>query len=139
MKRIALILLMLMAVCAVTMAQSGLEVERVFTQYGHAKGCKMVEMHDATLRGYKLHVYKSLTYKNYGSQIAELLKADRRRAKKIREVVEDGQVKGGYYMMAPAGGLNRYVLFNHTGVSRGAVIYIEGKLSPDDILKVLKN
>lgn len=129
---------MLVTVCTV-MAQSGLEVDKVFSLYGHAKGCKMVEMHETTLRGYKLHTYKSLTYKTQGTRIAELLAADRRRAKKIREVVEDGHVRGGYYMMQPlAGGMNRYILFNNGEKGKGAVIYIEGQLSPNEILKVIR-
>lgn len=136
MKRTGLILLILLATSLAAMAQSGLEVDKVFSTYGHAKGCKMVEMHDATLRGYKLHVYKSLTYKSQGQQISAILKGDRAKAKKIREIIENGNIKGGYYMMAPQGGLNRYVLFNNGAKGRGAVIYIEGKLSPEDIMKI---
>ena len=45
-------------------AQQGLNIDNVFKRYGHAKGCKMVELHDTKLRGYELKVYKSLTYKN---------------------------------------------------------------------------
>ncbi|MCI6161417.1 MAG: hypothetical protein PUH24_06705 [Prevotellaceae bacterium] len=118
-------------------AQEGLQIDKVFDQYGRAKGCKMVEMHDATLRGFQLHVYKSLTYKQLGTAIAPYLKADRRQAKKIREVVEDGRIVSGYYMMPSAGNeMNRYILFSYTGENSGAVIYIEGRLSPDDIMKM---
>lgn len=117
-------------------AQQGLSVARAFEQYGHAKGYKMVEMNNATLKGYPLHVYKSLVFKKSNSQIDEWLGQDRKRAKKIREVVQDGKVTSGYYMMSPLGGYNRYILFSKNGRGGGAVIFIEGHLSPEDILKL---
>lgn len=118
-------------------AQQGLAVDNVFRRFGHAKGCKMVEMHDAELKGYKLQVYKSLTYKNLQPDIDPYLKADRKNAKKIREVVQSGRIVSGYYMMSPlGGGVNRYVLFSNPRGNSGAVIYIEGRLTPDDIMKL---
>lgn len=128
---VALALMMHLA----AIAQTGLSVNEVFTRYGHAKGCKMVSMRNATLKGYKLNIYKSLVYKHLADDVAPYLQADRKRARKIREVVEDGLVTGGYYMMQPtAEGLNRYILFSNGTEQRGTVIYIEGRLSPDDIM-----
>lgn len=118
-------------------AQQGLAVDNVFRRFGYAKGCTMVEMHDAELKGYKLQVYKSLTYKNLQPDIDPYLKADRKNAKKIREVVQSGRIVSGYYMMSPlGGGVNRYVLFSNPRGNSGAVIYIEGRLTPDDIMKL---
>ena len=108
-------------------AQQGLAVDNVFRRFGHAKGCTMVEMHDAELKGYKLQVYKSLTYKNLQPDIDLYLKADRK----------SGRIVSGYYMMSPlGGGVNRYVLFSNPRGNSGAVIYIEGRLTPDDIMKL---
>lgn len=118
-------------------AQQGLAVNDIFTRYGHQKGCKMVEMHDTRLRGYELSVYKSLAYKNLSQQVEPYLSTDRKRAKKIQEVMENGRVVSGYYMMPPLkNGRNRYVLFSNVNKNKGAVIYIEGTLSPDDIMKI---
>lgn len=118
-------------------AQTGLKVEEVFQQYGHAKGCKMVIMNHAHLRGYQLDVYKSLTFRRGASHIAALLNEDRRAAKKIQEVVENGQIISGYYQMPPhPKTANRYVLFSYSGHDGGVVIYIEGKLSPQDIMQL---
>ena len=62
---------------------------------------------------------------------------DRRQATKIREVISDGRVSSGYYIMSPSdNGLNRYILYTLKQDNSGAVIYIEGKLLPDDILKM---
>lgn len=118
-------------------AQQGLGIDNVFKRFGHANGCTMVEMHDARLKGYKLKVYKSLTYKDLQPSIDPYLKGDRKNARKIREVVESGRIVSGYYMMAPLGnGVNRYILFSNPRGNSGAVIYIEGRLTPDDIMKL---
>ena len=136
-RRLFILIVLLMAVCHVAVAQQGLAVADVFSRYGHERGCRMVEMHDTNLRGYELNTYQSLTYRSQGNEIATMLDADRRKARKIREVVSDGRVTSGYYIMPPtAEGLNRYVLYSQKTNKSGAVIYIEGKLEPDDILRI---
>lgn len=136
-RRLVLGLLLILTISITAQAQEGLNVEKVFQRFGHAKGCKMVEMKNASLKGYQLRVYKSLVYKNLASAISPYLKADRKGAKKIREVVENGKMVSGYYMMAPlAKGINRYILFSNPNANKGTVIYIEGDLSPDDIMKL---
>ena len=136
-KRI-MVTLAIMVACTITAAaQEGLNVDRVFQRFGKSKGCKMVVMTYPELRGYKLHTYKRLVYKNLYSAIEPYLAADKKSAKKVREVVEEGRIVSGYYMMAPLrGGINRYILFSNVGGHKGTVIYIEGTLSPDDIMKL---
>lgn len=136
-RRLFMLIALLMAVCCVASAQQNLAVADVFSRFGHERGCKMVEMHDTSLRGFKLKTYQSLTYRAHGEQIAAILEADRSQARKIREVVSNGRVNSGYYIMPPtAEGLNRYVLYVQKEDKSGAVIYIEGELGPDDILKI---
>ena len=126
---VALALMMHLA----AIAQTGLSVNEVFTRYGHAKGCKMVSMRNATLKGYKLNIYKSLVYKHLADDVAPYLQADRKRARKIREVVEDGLVTGGYYMMQPtAEGLNRYILFSNGAGQTRTVNNREGLLTREE-------
>ena len=121
-------------------AQSDLQTGIAFERFGKARNCKMVVLNDATLRGYKLKVYKSLTYKKIGASIAPYLNADRKKARKIREIVDDGKVTSGYYMLPPLpSGYNRYILFSNTPNDSGAIIYIEGTLGPDDIMKLCYN
>jgi len=118
-------------------AQSDLQISVAFERFGKAKNCKMVVLNDATLRGYKLKVYKSLTYKKIGASIAPYIDADRKKARKIREIVDNGKVTSGYYILPPLpSGLNRYILFSNGPNDSGAVIYIEGTLGPDDIMNV---
>lgn len=136
--RTVLIAVMTLFVTLPSQAQEGLAVNSIFQQYGHSKECKMVVMQNTKLRGYRLAVYKSLTYNNkYATSINNILKTDRRAAKKIREVVDNGRIASGYYMMAPLqSGNNRYILFSNTDHNKGAVIYIEGDLSPEDIMSI---
>lgn len=136
-KRIMVTLAIMVACTMTAAAQEGLNVDRVFQRFGKSKGCKMVVMKNTELRGYKLHTYKSLVYKNLYSAIEPYLAADKKSAKKVREVVEEGRIVSGYYMMAPLrGGINRYILFSNVGGHKSTVIYIEGTLSPDDIMKL---
>lgn len=136
-KRIMVTLAIMVACTMTAAAQEGLNVDRVFQRFGKSKGCKMVVMKNTELRGYKLHTYKSLVYKNLYSAIEPYLAADKKSAKKVREVVEEGRIVSGYYMMAPLrGGINRYILFSNVGGHKGTVIYIEGTLLPDDIMKL---
>lgn len=138
MARTIVLLVMTMFTMLMCHAQDGLAVNGIFQQYGHSKGCKMVVMQNTKLRGYRLAVYKSLTYNDkYATSINNTLKADRRAAKKIREVVDNGRIVSGYYMMTPLpSGNNRYILFSNTDRRKGAVIYIEGSLSPEDIMSI---
>ena len=93
--------LCLLAILMPASAQSDLQTGIAFERFGKAQNCKMVVLNDATLRGYKLKVYKSLTYKKIGASIAPYLNADRKKARKIREIVDDGKVTSGYYMLPP--------------------------------------
>lgn len=130
------IILLLLLFPMHALAQTGLAVKGIFDTYGHSKGCKMVEMTHTRLEGYKLDVYKSISFKHSVSAIRQRLLADRKKAKKIQEVIEDGEVASGYYMMSQlSNGANRYVLF-HFEEKSGVIVYIEGKLKPQDILRI---
>lgn len=115
--------------------QAALNIDRIFATYGHSKGCKMVEMHDTKMRGYPLRTYKSLVYKHIGNEVDKALAEDKRKAKKIREVVDNGTVVSGYYQMPSKDGkTNRYILFSKGPKGSGTLIYIEGALKPEDVM-----
>lgn len=126
---------MMMFSASIMSAQDDLQVSNIFQLYGHDKGCKMVELHHGTFKGYQLDIYKSLIYKNIGNNVENYLKQDRKNAKKVREIIEDGQVTSGYYLMKPIkSGTNRYILFKKGENQSGTVIYIEGSLSPEQLM-----
>lgn len=143
MKRTRMIRLMMMVMTLTLMslttvqAQSDLHVNKFFEQFGHTKGCKMVELHHGTFKGYHLEVYKSLEYRKpgMGNILDDYLKQDRKSAKKVREIVEDGKITSGYYMMKPTTAtLNRYILFREKDDRNGTLVYIEGSLTPDELM-----
>lgn len=118
-------------------AQKGLHINEVFSRYGNSKGCTMVEMNDIDIRGHRINVFKTLTYKRYAEEIAGIVEADRKQAKKIREVIHDGKVQSGCLMMPPTRkGHNRFIIFTNPINGTGAIIYIEGKVTVDDVMKI---
>ena len=132
-----LLMALLLTTALTVQAQSQLHIEQAFADYGQRKGCKLVTMNDATIHGYRLSVYKSLTYKKLGHEIAALLDSDRKGAKKIREVIDNGRISSGYYEMTPTrDGHNRFILYSRRSAQEGTVIYIEGTLTADDIMQL---
>ena len=69
-KRFFIGLLLIVVASISANAQEGLYVKSIFQRFGHAKGCKMVTMQNAQLKGYRLKIYKSLVYKNHATEIA---------------------------------------------------------------------
>lgn len=136
-RRLLTALLMTVLAATAAMAQADLSIAKAFDRYGHSKGCKMVEMTGTKLKGYDIHVYRSMTYRKIAAEVEPYLKEDRKKAKKIREVVEDGRIMSGYYMMPPrSNGMNRYILFSNKNGGSGAIVYIEAHISPDDIMRI---
>ena len=136
-KRFFIVLLLIVVASISANAQEGLYVKSRIQRFGQAKGCKTETNKKTQHKGHKLKIYKSLVYKYHATEIAHYLKSDRKAAKKIREVVENGKMVSGYYMMAPlSNGDNRFILFSNPSESKGTVIYIEGNLSPEDIMKL---
>lgn len=132
--KIAMITMMIFS-ASVMRAQDDLQVSNIFQLYGHDKGCKMVELHHGTFKGFQLDVYKSLIYKKNGNNVENYLRQDKKNAKKVREIVEDGQVTSGYYLMKPIkSGINRYILFKKGDNQSGTIVYIEGSLSPEQLM-----
>ena len=118
-------------------AQNGLHINDVFSKYGHSKGCTMVEMNDIDIKGQRIDVFKTLTYKRYAEEIGDFVEADRKQAKKIREVIHDGKVQSGCLMMPPTRkGHNRFIIFTNPINGTGAIIYIEGKVTVDDVMNI---
>ena len=118
-------------------AQNGLAVNEVFERFGSQKGCRMVVVSDGTLHGYELHVYKALSYKKIGGEVEPYLKRDQEQATKIYEVVDNGRISSGYYMMPSLkNGMNRFVLYSRKAGGDGTLIYIEGHLTASDIMKL---
>ena len=126
--------------CTLSYAQEKLHVEEIFTTYGYSDGCTMVEINDADIRGYHMDVFKSISYTKNGKEITSILLKDRPKAKKIREIIHEGKVQSGCYMMAPTKkGRSRFIVYAFTSDESGAIIYTESNCTIDDILQICYN
>lgn len=139
--RTTLMVLLLTALPLGAKAQQGLQIATVFQKYGKQKGVTMVELSNEMLEGYQIALYKSLSFKNAEEALPTILRsleADKKKAKKVKEVVSGGQIQSGYYQLPPLKeDVNRFILFKTGKRGTASLIYIEGELEADDLVTLL--
>lgn len=138
--RIALMILLLTTASGMY-AQQGLQIASLFQKYGKQKGVTMVELSNELLETYQMTLYKSLVFKNAEEAMPVILKsleADKKKAKKVKEVVSGGQIQSGYYQLPQLKeDVNRFILFKTGQKGTATLIYIEGELDADDLVTML--
>lgn len=138
-KCIALLVLCLIA--STTFAQKQLEINKVFEKYGKQKGSTMVVLSDDVIKSYHLDFYKSITLpvdKKRSEEIQQSLEADKKQAKKIKEVISNGIIYSGYYQLPTEDKLkNRYILFKISENTTATLIYMEGDIESEEIVNML--
>ena len=139
--RTTLIVLLLTALPLAAKAQQGLQIATVFQKYGKQKGVTMVELSNEMLEGYQMALYKSLSFKDAEEALPTILRsleADKKKAKKVKEVVSGGQIQSGYYQLPQLKeDINRFILFKTGKKGNASLIYIEGELEADDLVTLL--
>lgn len=138
--RTALFILVLLSATRAT-AQQGLQIATVFEKYGKQKGVTMVELSKEMLDAYQMNLYRSLVFKDATDALPTILRcleADKKKAKKVKEVVTGGQIKSGYYQLPQLKeDINRFILFKTGKKDSATLIYIEGELDADDLVTML--
>lgn len=138
--RTALIILLLTAV-GTAHAQQGLQIASVFQKYGKQKGVTMVELSKEMLDTYQMTLYKSIVFKDVEEALPTIircLETDKKKARKVKEVVAGGQIQSGYYQLPQLKeDINRFILFKTGKKSSATLIYIEGELEADDLITLL--
>ena len=137
-----LVLLLLVGFTSGLKAQSDLEINKVFDKYGKQKGSVMVEMSKEMLEGYDFIYYKSIIISNNkkaGDFTRECLKIDQGGAKKVKQVVTNGEVSSIYLQLPKKGKYHRLILFNETSAPKlkMTLIYIESEKDSEEILKLI--
>ena len=128
---------LLLTFAAHAAAQQGLQIATVFQKYGKQKGVTMVELSNEMLETYQMTLYKSLVFKD-ASDALPTMEADKKKAKKVKEVVSNGQIKSGYYQLPQLKeDVNRFILFKTGKKDSATLIYIEGELDADDLITML--
>jgi hypothetical protein len=138
-----LLLLLILAGCfpLLCQAQSGLRIASIFERYGKQKGVAMVELSTEMLETYGMDKYKSITIKDAHRALPEIrqsLEVDKRGAKKIKEIIQGGQLVSGYYQLpSRKEDQNRFILFKLSKKGSATLVYIEGELESDDLITML--
>lgn len=132
---------LLLAFATHAAAQQGLQIANVFQKYGKQKGVTMVELSNEMLEAYQMTLYKSLVFKDARDAlptILQCLETDKKKAKKVKEVVSGGQIQSGYYQLPQLKeDVNRFILFKTGKKDSATLIYIEGELDVDDLVTML--
>ena len=135
------IILLLTVASGMARAQQGLQIASVFQKYGKQKGVTMVELSNEMLETYQMTLYKSLVFKDVEEALPTILNcldADKKKAKKVKEVVAGGQIQSGYYQLPQLKeDVNRFILFKTGQKGSATLIYIEGELDADDLVTML--
>ena len=135
------IILLLTVASGMARAQQGLQIASVFQKYGKQKGVTMVELSNEMLETYQMTLYKSLVFKDVEEALPTILNcldADKKKAKKVKEVVAGGQIQSGYYQLPQLKeDVNRFILFKTGKKGSATLIYIEGELDADDLVTKL--
>ena len=125
------IILLLTVASGMARAQQGLQIASVFQKYGKQKGVTMVELSNEMLETYQMTLYKSLVFKDVEEALPTILNcldADKKKAKKVKEVVAGGQIQSGYYQLPQLKeDVNRFILFKTGKKGSATLIYIEGE------------
>ncbi|WP_106830598.1 DUF6108 family protein [Parabacteroides pacaensis] len=123
-------------------AQKGLKIQYIFDRYGKQKNVTMVELSKEMLETYGMKLYKSITIKGSEKALADIrhaLAADQEGAKKIKEIVEEGQLVSAFYQLTGKneGEVNRFILFKVGKKETVTLVYIEGDLDSEDLVTLL--
>lgn len=133
--------LILLTTSSFVMAQQDLRIASIFQKYGKQKGVTMVELSNELVDIYEMKLYKSLSFKDAENALPDILNCleeDRKKAKKVKEVISEGKIQSGYYQLPQAKeDINRFILFKTGKKGSAALIYLEGALDADDLVTLL--
>ena len=138
-KHKTLVILFLACLSFSTQAQ---EIVSIFKKYGNAQGVTMLEASRELMKEYKIKTFKSIIFDNGSKALPEIRKAittDKEGALHIKESIKDGLLMSGYYqLLSEKTKLNRYLIFKVSAGNKTTLIYVEGELSPDELVELLK-
>lgn len=123
-------------------AQNQPAVTSIFDKYGSSKGVTLLEISEELMKDYQIKHFKSIIFENGTTALPEIRKAiekDKVGAKRIKESIQDGLLMSGYYRLkTEEANMNRYLIFKVGKNNKTTLIYIEGKLTPEELVELLK-
>jgi len=123
-------------------AQQDLQINKVFEQYGKKKGVVMVQLTKEMLQDYDFSFFKSIVIKNDSAAIdftRNCIAKDQEGAKKIKQVMQNGEVTSIVLQLAPREKENRLILYNESLNEKKemTLIYIESKMDVEKIMTMI--
>jgi len=114
----------------------------IFKKYGNDCGVTMLEASRELMKEYKIKTFKSIIFENGDNALPEIRRAinkDKGGALHIKESTKDGLLMSGYYqLLSEKANLNRYLIFKVGKANKTTLIYVEGELTPDELVELLK-
>jgi hypothetical protein len=114
----------------------------IFKKYGNNYGVTMLEASRELMKEYKIKTFKSIIFDNGAKALPEIRKAiniDKEGALHIKESTKDGLLTSGYYQLKSENQKqNRYLIFKVGNANKTTLIYVEGELTPDELVELLK-
>ena len=140
---IALLLMFFLGIFAQQgFAQNQPAIMAIFDKYGSYQGVTMLEISEELMKDYQIKHFKSIIFENGTVALPEIRKAiekDKIDAKRIKESIQDGLLTSGYYRLkTKEENMNRYLIFKVGKNKKTTLIYIEGELSPEQLVELLK-
>lgn len=123
-------------------AQTNLEVDKIFETYGKQKGTILIELSTDILAGHtQMKLYKSLTIASNDPLIAATTTAienDIEGGMKLIETLKNGNIETGYYCLKKKDGssMYEYILYKEKS-KKMTLIYIRGNFSPQHLEREL--
>jgi len=140
-KLLAIIFVAFSTFCLSNAAQAQ-TVLSIFKKYGNDNGVTMLEASRELMKAYKIKTFKSIIFEDASTVLPEIrraIKTDKEGALHIKESSKDGLLTSGYYqLLTEKANLNRYLIFKVGTANKTTLIYVEGELSPDELVELLK-
>ena len=115
---------------------------KIFEKYGNQKGVTMLEVSSEIIKSYNIKHFKSIVFDDGRYALADIRKCiekDKFCAKKMKELIQNGEIVSAYYRLQTENeSMNRYLIFKVSKQYKTTLIYIEGALSPDELVELLK-
>jgi hypothetical protein len=117
-------------------------VFQIFEKYGKQKGVTLLEISEELMTEYHIKQFKSIIFEDGTralSEIRQCIEQDKREAKKMKEAITDGLLISGYYRLKTIDpDMNRYLIFKAEKRNKLTLLYIEGRLTPEELVELLK-
>jgi len=114
----------------------------IFKKYGNDYGVTMLEASRELMKDYKIKNFKSIIFDDGSRALPEIRRAidkDKVGAVHIKESTKDGLLTSGYYqLLSERVNMNRYLIFKVSNSNKTTLIYVEGELSPEELVELLK-